>query len=48
MAIGVELSGDLQLNQLLQPVAQQLGDQLAGVVAIKIAARIRFGLCSSG
>jgi hypothetical protein len=35
MAIGTDRSGDLQLNQLLQAVAGQLGDQLPGAAAIE-------------
>jgi hypothetical protein len=33
--IGTEHSGALQLDQLLQAVASQLGDQLPGSVAIQ-------------
>jgi hypothetical protein len=35
MAIGTEHGGDLQFDQLLQAVAGQLGDQLAGRAAIE-------------
>jgi hypothetical protein len=35
MAIGTEHGGDLQLDQLLQAVAGQLGDQLVGCAAIE-------------
>jgi hypothetical protein len=35
MAIGSEQGGDLQFDQLLQAVAGQLGDQLAGRAAIQ-------------
>jgi len=35
VAIGTEHSGDLQLDQLLQAVAYQLGDQLTGCAAIE-------------
>jgi hypothetical protein len=35
MSVGAEHSGDLQLNELLQAVAGQLGDQLTGGAAIQ-------------
>ena len=35
MAIGAEHGGDLQLDQLLQAVAHQLGDELTGAAAIQ-------------
>jgi hypothetical protein len=35
MAVGTDHGGGLQLDQLLQPVAGQLGDQLAGAAAIE-------------
>ena len=35
MAIGTENGGDLQLDQLLQAVAGQLGDQLPSCAAIQ-------------
>jgi hypothetical protein len=34
MAIGTEHGGDLQVDQRLQAVAGQLGDQLTGCAAI--------------
>ena len=35
MAIGAEHGGDLQLDQLLQAVAHQFGNQLPGAAAIQ-------------
>jgi hypothetical protein len=35
VALSAEHGGDLQLNQLLQAVAHQLGDQLTGCAAIQ-------------
>ena len=35
VAVGTEHSGDLQLNELLQAVACQLGNQLTGSAAIQ-------------
>jgi hypothetical protein len=33
--VGTDHSGDLQLNELLQAVTRQLGNQLTGSAAIK-------------
>jgi hypothetical protein len=35
MALSTEHGGDLQLDQLLQAVPHQLGDELAGTAAIQ-------------
>jgi hypothetical protein len=35
MAVGTQKGGDLKLDQLLQAVAGQLGDQLPGAAAIQ-------------
>jgi len=53
MALGAEHSDDLQLDQLLQAVAHELGNQFTGSAAIQSrrqgrGTRIRLGQGSSG
>jgi hypothetical protein len=35
VSVGTDHSGDLQLNELLQAMTRQLGDQLTGSAAIE-------------